>query len=115
MVMVGGRRYSPFKMATISTPMVATVNAPSPDTTSASVQLPGSRRESIVPTAAGGMLAPMAPNVVPRVIILRLLLSLLENDSPSQCNLGAIAAECRNMLISRLIQPADRRPRCHPR
>src|SRR5262249_34637465 len=77
-----GRRYSPFRRATISTPRVATLNAPSPATYSASVQLPGSRRESIVPAASGGMLEPIIPNVIPRVIILSLLLRLLEKMSP---------------------------------
>src|SRR5262245_16242701 len=73
-------------MATTRTPRVATLNAPSPATYSASVQLPGSRRESMAPAAAGGMLAPTVPNVIPRVIIVFLLLRLLEIDDPPECN-----------------------------
>src|SRR5262249_14253478 len=57
-----------------------------PATYSASVQLPGSRRESMAPAAAGGGVAPNVPKVIPRGIIFFLLLRLLEIDEPPECN-----------------------------
>src|SRR5262249_59756983 len=109
-----GRRYSPFRRATISTPRVATLNAPSPATYSASVQLPGSRRESIVPAASGGMLEPIIPNVSPRVIILSLLLRLLEKMSPHSATTmpARSGAEGLDFPEDSIGCPAGR---CHPR